>query len=72
MGEEYRITLGDYGRLDNMDEVSLGFQPAKPVVFDIKNSVMIYLKSNPFSGKETDDCNAHLKHFLDTVILYFY
>jgi len=65
MGEKHCITLGDYGRLDNLDEVSLGFQPANPVVFDIKNSVMMNLKSNPFSGKEMEDCNAHFKHFLD-------
>jgi len=48
-----------------LEEVSLGIQPATPVVFDIKNSVMMSLKSNPFSGKETEDCNAHLKHFID-------
>jgi len=65
MGELSRITLGDYGWLDNLDEVSLAFQPANPVVFGIKNSVMMNLKSNQFSGKETEDCNAHLKHFLD-------
>jgi len=65
MGEERRVSLRDYGRLDNLDEVSLGFQPTNPVVFDIKNSVMINLKSNQFLGKETEDCNAHLKHFLD-------
>jgi len=41
MGDELRITLGDYERLDNLDEVSLGFQPSNPVVFDIKNSVMM-------------------------------
>ena len=65
MGEERRITLGDYWRLNNLDEVSFGFQPTNLVVFDIKNNVMMNLKSNPFSGKETDDCNAHLKHFVD-------
>jgi hypothetical protein len=66
MGDENpRITLGDYERVDNLDEVSLGFQPTNSVVFDIKNNVMINLKSNQFSGKESDDCNAHLTHFLD-------
>ena len=35
------------------------------MVFDIKNGVMMNLKSNQFSCKETEDCNAHLKHFLD-------
>jgi len=65
VGDERRITLRDYGRLDNFDEVSLGFQPTNPVVFDIKNSVMMNLKSNKFSGKETEDCKADLKHFMD-------
>jgi len=60
MGDERRITLGDYGRLDNFEEVSFGFQPANPVVFDIKNNVMMNLKSNQFSGKESEDCNANL------------
>jgi len=41
------------------------FSTSKPVVFDILNSVMMNLKYNPFSGKETEDCNAYLKHFLD-------
>jgi len=65
MGDKRRITLGDYERLDNLDDVSLGFQPANPTVFDIKNSVMMNLKSNQCSGKEMEDCNAHLKHFTD-------
>jgi hypothetical protein len=68
MRDERRITLGDYGRLDNLDEVSLGFQPANLVVFDIKNSVMMNLKSNQFSGKEMTYCNAYLTHFLDACI----
>ena len=65
MGEEHRVTLGDYGRLGNLEEVSLGFQPANPLVFDIKNIVMMNLESNPFSGKEREDYNTRLKHFLD-------
>jgi len=69
MGEEHRITLGDYRRLDNLDEVSLGFQPANPVVFDIKNSVTMNLKSNQFSSKEMKDYNAHLTHFMDACII---
>jgi len=57
MGNERHITLGDYGRLDNLDEISLGFQTANSMVFDIKNSVKVNLISNQFSGKETEDCN---------------
>jgi hypothetical protein len=68
MGDKHHITLRDYGRLDNLEEVSLGFQPANPVVFDIKNNVMMNLKSNQFSGKELEDCNAHMTQFLDVCI----
>jgi len=60
-----RITLGDYGRLDNLDEVAQGFQPANPVFFDIKNSVLNTLKVNQFSGKDDEDCNIHLTDFLE-------
>jgi len=35
------------------------------VVFDIKNNVMMNLNSKQFSGKESEDFNAHLTHFLD-------
>jgi len=40
------ITLEDYGRLDNLDEVVQGFQPANPVYFDIKIVVLTTLKEN--------------------------
>ncbi|KEH15837.1 hypothetical protein MTR_0503s0010 [Medicago truncatula] len=63
--ENSHITLGDYGRLDNLDEVLLGFQPANFVVFNIKNNVMLNLKYNQFSCKESEECNAHLTHFMD-------
>jgi len=46
------ITVGDYGRHDNLDIVSLGFQQVNPVVFDIKNGVVINLKTNQLSGKD--------------------
>lgn len=37
MGEPERITLWNYKRLDNIDEVTQGFQPVNPVHFDIKH-----------------------------------
>jgi len=63
-----RITLGHYGRLDNLDEICLGFQLANLVVFDIKNSVLVNLKTDQFARRETADCNANLTSFLDTCI----
>jgi len=68
MGDERDITLWDYGKLDNLDHVSLGFQPSNPVVFNIKNNVMMNLKSNQFSGKEPEDYNTQLTHFMDAYI----
>jgi len=38
MGDMERITLGDYMRLDNIDEVFQGVQTVSPVLFDIKHS----------------------------------
>jgi len=64
MGDHPHITLGDYGRLDNLDEISLGFEPANPIVFDIKNNVLVNLKTNQFAGRDLEDCKAHLTHFL--------
>jgi len=43
-----RITLGDYGRLDNLHEVAQGFQLGNHVFFDIKNSVLTTLKVNQY------------------------
>jgi hypothetical protein len=49
-GELERVTLGDYGRHNNIDEVSQGFQPVNLVLFDIKHSVFSALRENQFSG----------------------
>ncbi|MCI39493.1 hypothetical protein A2U01_0060725, partial [Trifolium medium] len=35
-----RRTLGDYGQRNNGETTNLGFQPANPVAFDIKNTVL--------------------------------
>jgi len=46
MGGVERITVGDYGRLDNFDEVAQGFKQANPILFDIKTDVLAFLKEN--------------------------
>lgn len=46
MGDMEHITLGDFGRLDDIDEVSQGFQPENLVLFDIKNEVLAALREN--------------------------
>jgi hypothetical protein len=35
-----------------LEEISLGFQPVNPVVFDIQNSVLVNLKTNQFACRE--------------------
>ncbi|PNX61337.1 putative athila retroelement ORF1 protein, partial [Trifolium pratense] len=55
-----RRTLGDYGRRDNDVLANQGFQPANPVSFDIKNTVLSALKENPYSGAEAQCSNLHL------------
>ncbi|MCI35052.1 hypothetical protein A2U01_0056273, partial [Trifolium medium] len=42
-----------------------GFQPANPVTFDIKNTVLTALKENPYSGSESQCPNLHLSSFYD-------
>ncbi|PNY16023.1 hypothetical protein L195_g012732, partial [Trifolium pratense] len=42
-----------------------GFQPANPVSFDIKNTVLSALKENPYSGAESQCPNLHLSHFYE-------
>jgi len=64
IGDMECITLGDYGRLNNIDEVAQGFQLVNPLHFDIKYSVLSALRENQFLGREFEDCNAYLTHFL--------
>ncbi|MCI72730.1 hypothetical protein A2U01_0093994, partial [Trifolium medium] len=45
-----RRTLGDYGLRNNGEIANLGFQLTNPVMFDIKNTVIIALKEDQYSG----------------------
>nr|ABN09114.1 hypothetical protein MtrDRAFT_AC174465g24v2 [Medicago truncatula] len=65
MGEPEHMTLGDYGRLDNMNEVDQRFQLVNHVLFDIKLSIFSALRENQFAGRKTEDSNAHLTNFLE-------
>jgi len=47
-----RITLGDYGRLDNLEEVSLRFQTINRFTFYIKSSILTSLRDISFSRKD--------------------
>ncbi|KAK2359227.1 hypothetical protein QL285_084620 [Trifolium repens] len=60
-----RRTLGDYGQRAEGGVANLGFQPANPVSFDIKNSVIQALKEDQYSGADSQCPNLHLNHFYD-------
>ncbi|KAK2431143.1 hypothetical protein QL285_029409 [Trifolium repens] len=60
-----RRTLGDYGQWDDGQLANLGFQPANPVNFDIKNSVINALKEDQYSGAESQCPNLHLGRFYE-------
>ncbi|MCI14706.1 putative athila retroelement ORF1 protein, partial [Trifolium medium] len=60
-----RRTLGDYGQRNADQIANLGFQPANPVAFDIKNTVLSALKEEQYSGAESQCPNLHLSHFYE-------
>lgn len=45
-------TLRDYCKMTDSSQICLGFQPANPVTFDIKNYILIDLKENSFDMQE--------------------
>ncbi|GAU35739.1 hypothetical protein TSUD_370050 [Trifolium subterraneum] len=60
-----RRTLDDYGQATDGQNPNLGFQPVNPVSFDIKNTMLIALKENQFSGSESEYPNIHLSLFYE-------
>ncbi|MCI28073.1 hypothetical protein A2U01_0049273, partial [Trifolium medium] len=60
-----RRTLGDYGQPNDVGVANLGFQPANPVAFDIKNTVLSALKEDQYSGAESQCPNLHLGRFYE-------
>jgi len=45
-----RHTLGDYGIGTQRCLITHGFQPANPVAFNIKNSILMGLRENQYDG----------------------
>ena len=66
MGDEQRITMGDYCKRTDTDQISLGFQPANPANFDIKGNVLTGLQENQFDGRANNDPWDHLAKFSET------
>ena len=66
MGDEQRVTMGDYCKRTDTDQISLGFQPANPANFDIKGNVFTGLRENKFDGRANNDPWDHLSKFSET------
>ncbi|KAK2396597.1 hypothetical protein QL285_058243 [Trifolium repens] len=66
MGDEQRITMGDYCKRTDTDQISLGFQPANLANFDIKGNVLTGLRENQFDGRANNDPWDHLAMFSET------
>ncbi|KAK2396440.1 hypothetical protein QL285_058094 [Trifolium repens] len=66
MGDEQRVTMGDYCNRTDTYQISLGFQPANPANFDIKGNVLTGLRENQFEGGANNDTWGHLSKFSET------
>lgn len=68
-GYSTKETLRDYNTRTDAGHISLGFQPANPVTFDIKNYVLPSLRVNPFGGQAIRDPWEHLARFYETCLI---
>lgn len=66
MGEPPRPKLGDYGLALHRGQLTHTFQPANPVAFDIKSTVLNGLRDKQFDGSETMSPHEHLSRFAET------
>jgi hypothetical protein len=62
-----RRTLGDYGIGTHRCLITHGFQPANPVAFNIKNSVLAGLRENQYGGS-LQDPYEHLSLFYESCL----
>jgi hypothetical protein len=68
MGEPQpeRPKLGDYGLATHRGQLTHTFQPANPVVFDIKTTILNGLRDKQFEGTEAMSPHEHLSRFAET------
>jgi hypothetical protein len=68
MGEPVppRPKLGDYGLASHRGQLTYTFQPANPVAFDIKTTVLNGLRDRQFDGTESMSPHEHLSRFAET------
>lgn len=58
--------MGDYCRRTVVGQIYLGFQPANPVTFDIKNDVLSILIDNQIDREAIGNPWEHLARFYNT------
>ncbi|PNY15925.1 hypothetical protein L195_g012633 [Trifolium pratense] len=66
MVAEPRRTMGDYWKRSDKEQISLGFQSADPVNFDIKGKILAVLRENQFDVRANRDPWDHLTQFSET------
>lgn len=66
MAEPKAQTMGDYCRPTDTSHFSMGFIPGITINFNIKYSVLSYLREKPFDGNTTNDPWEHLARFHET------
>jgi hypothetical protein len=68
MGEPVppRPKLGDYGLATHRGQLTHTFQPANPVAFDMKTTVLNGLRDKQFDGTEAMSPHEHLSRFAET------
>jgi hypothetical protein len=72
MGEPVppRPKLGDYGLVTHRGQLTHTFQPANPVAFDIKTTVLNGLRDKQFDWTESMSPHEHLSRFAETCEFY--
>ena len=63
-----RRTLGDYGIGTHQCLITHGFQPANPVAFNIKNSILVGLRETQYDGGSLQDSYEHLSIFYESCL----
>jgi hypothetical protein len=61
-----RPKLGDYGLATHRGQLTHTFQPANPVAFDIKTTVLNGLRDKQFDGTKAMSPHEHLSCFAET------
>ncbi|MCI70812.1 hypothetical protein A2U01_0092075, partial [Trifolium medium] len=61
-----KLTMGDYCKRFDAEQISVEFRSANPVNFDIKGNVLAGLRENQIDGRANRDLWDHLTQFSET------